>query len=267
MQDEVLVIDLPKYNVDYVDEIYSYKPGKGRENLKSALYKASEGYCMYCYNRIKIDENEYGHLEHAIEKVISEEKLKNCIPNIGISCSVCNDKYKKRGEKYRQPEKSDIQKYNENAKCGIQYCTKPCVAYTQLKQAYLKNKDARFLMQPLGVKSTDIGIKEKRELCLQYDIMEAKFIPSKREDYSEEEIEFLHHHIAMFHLNTVERKSTQLIKFLKDTIQYDGHYSELEYNNQVVELFVKQILKEKEPEEVLKICEKLYTYASLKFNA
>lgn len=85
MQDEVLVIDLPKYNVDYVDEIYSYKPGKGRENLKSALYKASEGYCMYCYNRIKIDENEYGHLEHAIEKVISEEKLKNCIPNIGIS--------------------------------------------------------------------------------------------------------------------------------------------------------------------------------------
>lgn len=122
------------------------------------------------------------------------------------------------------------------------------------------------MMQPLGVSSADIGIAEKRELKLQYDVLNNTYLPSKKEQYSKKEEEFLIHHIDMFSLNSVERKSTQMVKFLRDTIQKEGDYPRVEYNNQVVELFVETILKGKNVEEVLKICENLYTYVVLKFD-
>ena len=71
----------------------------------------------------------------------------------------------------------------------------------------------------------------------------------------------------MFCLNSAERKSTQLVKFLRDTIQKEGNYTTVEYNNQVVELFVETVLKGKSAEQILKICTYLYTYVSLKFQA
>lgn len=266
MEKDVLMIDLPQYCVEYSDKKYSYSPGIGRENLKKALYKASDNYCMYCYNRIKIDGNAYGHLEHAIEAAIAPEKLENCVPNIGIACPVCNDKYKKIGEKKRFPDYQDVAIFKKEAGCGKEFCRKPCKEYQQLKSVYLKRSNAQFLMQPLGVNAADIGIVETRVLKLQYDILNNTYIPSKRENYSKKEEDFIMHHIDMFCLNSTERKSTQLVKFLKDTIQKDGHYTRVEYNNQVVELFVEKILKGKNAEEVLKICENLYTYVSLKFN-
>ena len=266
MEQDILMIDIPLYKVEYGEEKYGYTSLKGRENLKKVLYRTSGNYCMYCYNRIKIDGNEYGHLEHAIEKAISKDKLTECIPNIGIACPMCNDKYKKIGEKGRRPEEAAIQIFEKNVKCTKENCKKPCQAYLELKKSYLKRKSARFLMQPLGVTGKDIGCDGNRKLKMQYDIVEAKYLPSKKEEYSTKEKEFIEHHIDMFHLNTVERKSTQLIKFLKDVIQQEGNYTRLEYNNQVVELFVKQVLKDKTSEEILKICKKLYTYAVLKFN-
>lgn len=266
MKKDVLMIDLPQYRVEYSDKKYSYLPGKGRENLKKALYKASRNYCMYCYNRIKIDGNEYGHLEHAIESSIAPEKLKNCIPNIGIACPVCNDKYKKIGEKQRVPDNQDIDDFKKGADCRKEFCRKPCEAYQRLKRAYLTRSNAQFLMQPLGVSATDIGGTQERVLKLQYDVLNNTYIPSKKERYSPKEKDFLMHHIDMFGLNSVDRKSTQMVKFLKDTIQKEGHYTELECNNQVVELFIETVLKGKSAKEVLKICENLYTYVILKFN-
>lgn len=135
-----------------------------------------------------------------------------------------------------------------------------------MKRSYLKRSDARFLMQPLGVSAEDIGIDEKRELKLQYDVLNNAYVPSKKEQYSKKEEDFLNHHIDMFCLNSVERKSTQMVNFLRDTIQKEGNYTTVEYNNQVVELFVETVLKGKNAEEILKICEHLYTYVSLKFH-
>lgn len=77
----------------------------------------------------------------------------------------------------------------------------------------------------------------------------------------------MHHHIDMFCLNSAERKSTQLVKFLRDTIQKEGNYTTVEYNNQVVELFVETVLKGKSAEQIIQICVYLYTYVSLKFQA
>lgn len=189
MQNDILMIDLPKYNVAYEEEVYSYSPGLGRENLKNTLYQASKDYCMYCYNRIKIDGNQYGHLEHAIEKSVSEKELTDCIPNIGISCPVCNDKYKRIGEKGRKPGIYAVALFQSEARCKEKFCKEPCAAYIALKRAYLENKDAHFLMQPLGVRSEDIGIKGGRELKLQYDVIEEKFVPDRNEEYTEEEID------------------------------------------------------------------------------
>lgn len=260
------MIDLPQYYVEYSENEYSYSSGLGRENLKKALYKASSNYCMYCYNRIKIDQNEYGHLEHAMESSIAPEKLKNCIPNIGIACPVCNDKYKRIGEKDRIPEGEDVEQFINEAECGGKFCEKPCKAYQQFKKKYLKRNTAQFLMQPLGVKASDIGIHAERDLKIQYDVLNNKYIPNSREVYSKKEEDFILHHIDMFCLNSKERKSTQMVVFLRDTIQKDGHFTEIEYNNQVVELFVHSVLKGKEAKEVLKICENLYTYVTLKFH-
>lgn len=56
---------------------------------------------MYCYTRIRIDGKFYANLEHAIEKNNSK-KLVECVPNIGLACSVCNQSLKKRGENNRR---------------------------------------------------------------------------------------------------------------------------------------------------------------------
>lgn len=181
-------------------------------------------------------------------------------------CPQCNDRYKRTGEKQRCPDIQDVEIFKKEAGCGKGFCKKPCKAYQQLKRAYLKRRNAQFLMQPLGVNAKDIGIDEERELKLQYDVLNNTYVPSKKEHYSEKEDEFLRHHIDMFCLNSVERKSTQMVKFLRDTIQKEGNYTTVEYNNQVVELFVETILRGKSAKEILKICENLYTYMSLKFH-
>lgn len=96
--------------------------------------------------------------------------------------------------------------------------------------------------------------------------MNNKYIPSKKETYSVKEKKFIQHHIDLFGLNSEERKSEQMIRFLEDTIERQGNYTQMEYNNQVIELFVDFVLKGKKSDEVLKICEYLYTYAIITFS-
>lgn len=266
MQEDKMIVDVPVYHVEYTETEYGYRPGRGRDNLKKALLKASHDYCMYCHTRIRIDGNQYGHLEHAIEKSFLPEKLENCVPNIGIACSTCNDKYKRYGEKNRKPQQKDLQEFKECANCSSTYCNTTCAAYDKLKRAYLKRRESQFLMQPQGVTSYDLGIEEKRELSLQYDILQCKYIPSCEKKYTDYEINFLNHHIAMFGLNSKQRKTTQLKKFLQDTIEKDGNFSKIEYNSQIVELFVEQVLKGRNQEEILKICRTVYTYQSILFR-
>lgn len=266
MNQDLLLIDLPQYNVEYTMGVYGCE-GAGRENLKRALYEASNGYCMYCYKRIKVDGEEQGQLEHAIECSILPSKLENCVPNIGIACPTCNNKYKKTGQKKRIPNKHDINDFDKNASCDKIFCSVPCNAYKRLKRAYLKNDEAHFIMQPLGVKSTDCGFDDRdKQLLLQYDVLNNKYIPSKKETYSVKEKKFIQHHIDLFGLNSEERKSEQMIRFLEDTIERQGNYTQMEYNNQVIELFVDFVLKGKKSDEVLKICEYLYTYAIITFS-
>lgn len=101
---------------------------------------------------------------------------------------------------------------------------------------------------------------------MQYDVLETEFIPSQAYEYAVCENIFILDHINRFHLNAEEGKTKQLIHFIEDTIECDGHYTKVEYNNMIVALFVEQILDGKTQEEILKICKLIYSYSFSKFR-
>lgn len=131
-----------------------------------------------------------------------------------------------------------------------------------LKNSYLKKKEAHIILQPEGVVGEDTGEK----LLLQYDVLEAKFIPNTSVEYSMKEIQFIEDHIERFRLNAKEEKSRQLIRFVEDTIEKEGNYTKIDYNNMIVELFVTQVLKNRSQKEILKLCKLIYTISCVKFN-
>lgn len=259
MHRELLVLQIPKFKVNFAkDKVYGYSSEEKKRNLKEALVEASNGYCMYCYRRIVLDRQNNGHLEHGIEKD-NTKKLLDCVPNISIACASCNTSRKKQGEKKRKISKELIDEFKKN-EC-IDRCEKPCEAYEELKAKYIENDDSKIILQPLGVKGKDTG----EMLELEYDVLEAEFKPSRSHRYSCNEEQFIKTHIARFKLNDKQQKTEQLIKFLRDTIENEGNYTNMEYNNMIVELFVKQ-LEGKSKEEILKICSVIYEYEVVKFN-
>lgn len=258
--DSLLMIDIPAFIVEYEDDVeYGYSSEKLKRNLREVLLKASSGYCMYCYRRIVVDGKGSGHLEHAIEIDFSP-KLVNCVPNIGIACDTCNLSYKKTDQQYREISIDEIKSF-EKGIC-VKNCTAPCEKYMKIKSAYLKNKAAHIILQPGGVVGTDT----KNVLRLQYDVVLAKFQASNKYEYSEQEIEFIEDHIRRFRLNDKSVKTKQLVSFLKDTIDNDGYYTKMEYNNLIVELFASK-LKGRTRKEIVKVCKALYIKAVVKFQS
>lgn len=262
MRKTTLKIEIPFFKVSFNKEVhYSATTGKGKEALKELLHGEAQGYCMYCYTRIMIDGKYTGHLEHAIEKNMSKDYLTECLPNIGVACSICNGKYKRYQEKKRMVSKDEIKKFESRISCE-DGCREPCEAYLDLKKAYLRNESSHIILQPLGV----IGEESGEQMALQYDVLETEFEPSNKYAYTIKEKDFIMDHIDRFHLNDKRSKTRQLISFLEDTIEMEGKYSKREYNNMVVKLFVEQILNGKNQKEILKICSAIYAYSMLKFR-
>ena len=139
--EDIFLIEIPIFKPKYKKwKKYGYKNSIEKENLKSVLEECSNGYCMYCYTRIRIDGKFYANLEHAIEKNNSK-KLVECVPNIGLACSVCNQSLKKRGENNRRLSQKIISDYESASLCSTtkrKQCTVPCQvhAYPDLKTEY-----------------------------------------------------------------------------------------------------------------------------------
>lgn len=258
---DVLTINIPKFQVIFEKgKEYGYYGKNRKENLSNALYSASKQYCMYCYTRIQIDNRRSGQLEHGIEKNILPEKLTDCVPNIGLACGNCNSKYKRYQEKDRVPKENVISEFKKE-QCE-KNCMQECVAFQRFKNEYLKSDKAHIILQPSGV----IGEDTKQELLMQYDVLETEFIPSQKYEYSENEKIFILDHINRFQLNAEGGKTKQLIHFIEDTIECDGHYTKVECNNLIVELFIEQFLNGKTQKEILKICTLIYSYSFSKFR-
>ncbi len=255
--EDFLLFEMPAFRPYYKKwKKYGYTNIKEKNNLKDTLEESTGGYCMYCYTRVRVDEKLYANLEHAIEKSNSD-KLIECIPNIGLSCPVCNQTFKRIGEKKRKIPKEDIAQYEETSKCSAEcrkQCTVPCKALRKLQKKYSSLPDAEILLQPMGIQSWDLN----KKLSLQYNVMNMKFEPAKDlYTYSDGEIHFIEAHIKRFRLNDPQFRSRQLFYFVKNVIDHNGTLPEYQYNNLTVKLFCDK-LADKPPKEILKICKKIY---------
>lgn len=251
MSSNILLLDIPNFEPKYKsDTLYGYT-GKGGENLKKLLTETSKGYCMYCYSRILVDRKNFGSLEHSIEK-INCNKLVNCSVNISIACSKCNLSFKKQGEKHRKLSEEEIKEFERLAECSAD-CINKCSKYDDLRKSYAKKLGGEIILQPFGVKGKD----GKKDLSIQYDVLNQKFIPSTIYQYDKEERQFIERHINRFNLNDSKYRTKEFVAFIEDVIEYKFIPKKNRYCNLVVELFIEKL--EKMPfEKALKLCEIVY---------
>lgn len=242
---------MPNFEPEYKnDTLYGYK-GKGGENLKALLTETSKGYCMYCYTRILVDRKNFGNLEHSIEK-INCTKLVNCSANISITCSKCNLSFKKQGEQHRKLAKDEIEEFERLAERSAD-CINKCSKYDELRKSYGEKLGGEIILQPFGVKGKD----GKKDLSIQYDILNQKFIPSTLHDYDKEEKEFIKSHISRFNLNDTKYRTKEFADFIQDVIEYKSIPKKNRYCNLVVELFIEE-LEKLSLENAFKLCEVIY---------
>lgn len=258
-----LCLSIPVFHVKYKHwKKYGYVKAEEKENTKEALSDASNGYCMYCYSRIRVDNKWYGNLEHAIEKKNSA-KLLECIPNIGMACPACNQSFKRIGERKRKVSDSVRKQFEQKSKCTAaqrKQCTVPCKALRNLQKAYSEMPEAEIILQPMGI----TGKQSKNPLVLQYDVLKMQFLPNTfLYTYSEEELLFINKHIKRFRLNDPKFRTQALADFVKNVIDSGGILQQYEYNNYIVQLFADK-LKEKTAEEKVEICSKIYSVILLR---
>lgn len=211
---------------------------------------------MYCFSRIRVDEKLYANLEHAIEKGNSK-RLIECIPNIGLSCTVCNQTFKRIGERRRKVPAHYISQYEKRCKCSAEnrkQCTVACKALRELQSHYSSLAEAEIILQPMGVNGRDSG----EELALQYNVLNMKFEPATdTHTYSYDERSFIEAHINRFRLNDPQYRTRQLYDFVRNVVDNDGKLPTYEYNNLVVQLFQEKLL-DKSQDEIAKICESIF---------
>lgn len=253
MEEDIYVLDMPDFQPTYSKEVeYGYRGKKGAR-LKELLLKTSGFHCMYCFASLKGDRTVLGEIEHSIEKTLSGF-LVECVPNMAITCDNCNQSLKRAGEKQRKNNIMPyIEEYEKELDCQGSKCKAFCTAYARLRNQYCKSN--KINLQPFGLVSEISGA----EYRLQYDIMNAEFIPSKKYDYDDIDTEILQYHIRQFKLNDSSYRTQALIEFVEDTIEADGKYSKQKnrYSNYIVDLFIEKI-KEYSADKVLGICEKIY---------
>lgn len=257
IMEDFLILEMPVFKPEYKKwKRYGYANAVERSNLKTALETSTEGYCMYCFSRIRVDQKLYANLEHAIEKGNSD-KLIECIPNIGLSCTLCNQAFKRIGERKRKLPVRIIDSYEKNSKCSVEdrkQCTIACKALRELQKSYSHLSGAEIILQPMGIKGED----SHEEMALQYNVLKMMFEPAKdRHTYTDRELKFINEHINRFRLNDSRYRTRQLYDFVQNVIDSNGKMPTYEYNNLIVKLF-REKLSGRQQEEILKICESVF---------
>lgn len=254
-----LILEIPAFKPKYKKwRRYGYVNAAEKDNLKILLEESTKGYCMYCFSRVRVDQKLYANLEHAIEKGNSD-KLIDCIPNIGLSCAVCNQNFKRIGERNRKLSDETIDHYEKSARCSAKnrkQCTVACKALRELQKNYSRLPGAEIILQPMGIKGED----SQEELALQYNVLKMVFEPAKdRHMYSGQELRFIDAHINRFRLNDSQYRTRQLYDFVRNVIDSNGKVPTYEYNNLVVKLFHEK-LSGKSQEEIVKICRSIFLF-------
>ena len=219
---DLLMLEMPVFKPKYKKwKKYGYTNPVEKSNLKKVLDETTEGYCMYCFSRIRVDQKLYANLEHAIEKGNSD-KLIECIPNIGLSCTLCNQTFKRIGERKRKLPVEIINHYEKSSKCSVEnrkQCTVACKVLRELQKSYSHLSGAEIILQPMGIKGED----SHEELALQYNVLKMIFEPARdRYTYSDKELKFIDMHIKRFRLNDSQYRTRQLYDFVQNVIDSSG---------------------------------------------
>lgn len=252
-----LTIKIPSFKPKYKKSIkYGYANVVEKSNLKTVLEESTGGFCMYCFSRVRVDQKLYANLEHAIEKGNSDQLIE-CVPNIGLSCALCNQTFKRIGERKRKLPVEVIDRYEKGSKCSVEnrkQCAAACNALRELQKSYSCLPGAEIILQPMGIRGED----SQEELALQYNVLKMMFEPAKDEHtYSDRELEFIEAHINRFRLNDSQYRTRELYDFVQNVIDTDGKMPTYEYNNFIVKLF-REKLSGKPREEIVKICKSVF---------
>lgn len=246
---DFFLLDLPIYRPEYKEnELYGYSNDNIKKRTRKLLIETSKEYCMYCYNRIVINGNNYGHIEHGVEKY-NAKCLENCVMNLGIACSKCNQSYKSCNEKNRKLTPNKIQKL-EQCICDSGKCRKPCKAFQQCRKYYVNKW--KIILQPFGVEN-----KKKIPYRIQFNLLTGEYIANQHEIYTQEDKEFILSHIDFFGLNEVKRRNKELAIYCKNVMLEHSILKEITVNHLIVELF-RERLESIPLEKAIKVCEVVY---------
>lgn len=257
MQD-FFMLDIPVF-IPVYDRKKKYGWSRHYDELWDLLKETTGGYCMYCYDSVWINGQRRGQIEHGIERMNSIDHLTDCVPNLGLACSNCNEKYKRRGETQRKLSLNSIKKFEEGT-CKKFDCKRPCRKYEKLRTEYARQ--GKIMLHPFETKILEGG----HSLRLQYDLLECKYIPSTNCGiYSKEELEVLHGHIELFGLNRPERKNFEIGRYCKNVIDFHSLMQDVEYNNLLVELLRKKLMI-LNIKDAIKVCKIVYSNAWMQLS-
>lgn len=257
VNDFSVYLDFPDLIPDYKKHItYVYSKNSGNKKLKNLLLASCKGYCVYCFTRILVDRKVFAHLEHAIEKDNCPEILETCIPNIAITCSVCNNSFKKKGQYMRAINEEEVKNFKTGLNCW-KGCTKQCENYIKLRKIYAAKKHGRVILQPMGLTLNEHPLK------IQYDIYTQTVIPSTAYQYNKDEIALIQDHIARFKLNDVHYKTHALLAVIDYVIENFQIPPKAVYDNLVADLFVEQLQK-LHINDCIKLCENIKVFCKFK---
>jgi len=249
MQKDFFLLDLPIYKPEYKENVeYGWSSDKKKRNTLDLLTETTKGYCMYCFNRVEVNGNNYAHIEHGIERK-NTEQLKDCVPNLGLACSKCNQSYKSQGEQTRKLTSGQKKKL-EACTCNTKTCRDACDTFKYCRNYYVRKW--KIILQPFGVES-----KEKVPYKIQFNLLSGQFIASEKERYTQEDIDFINEHINFFGLNDVQRRNKELAIYCKNVIAEHSILKEITVNHLIIELF-RERLESITLEKAIKVCELVY---------
>lgn len=249
MEEDFFLIDMPIFQPKYEkDKIYGHSTIKRKNNTIELLTEETKGYCMYCFNRIEVNGNNYGHIEHGIE-VSNSKTLEDCVPNLGLSCNKCNQSYKSRNEgkrKLTRTQKKDI----ESCVCSAEKCKSMCSTFSACRKAYVEKW--KIILQPFGVEN-----ENHVPYSIQFNLLTGEFKAKENQGYSDEDKNFIDSHIKFFGLNDVQRRNKELAIYCKNVISENSILRGITVNHLVVELF-REKLSGLSLENAIKVCKTVY---------
>ena len=135
--------------------------------------------------------------------------------------------------------------------CQGNKCKKLCEKMKKIRKQY--SGTGGILVPPFD----NFGINENK-MEIQYDLLNARYIPSEKYNYTEEERKIIENHIKLFHLNSSERRNREVALYCKNVIDQESLLTGIRYNNYIVDLFREKLEKLDNISKAIEICKIIY---------